>query len=295
MTPLIAPLPGNETLGERVARAGGFDLGMLETRQFPDGETYLRHRANLSERPVALLCTLNDPDPKLMPLLLAAASARELGAPRVGLVAPYLGYMRQDRQFHEGEAVSAVHFARLLSREFDWLVTVDPHLHRIRRLEDVFTVPCEALHAGTLLAEWVRAEIADPLLIGPDAESEQWVAAAARAAGAPYVVAQKVRSGDRSVAIEIPDLTRWRNCRPVLIDDVASTGRTLLASAEILHARGMRKPACAVVHGIFAGDAFARLQAACGPIVTTNTIEHSSNRIEIAGLLAKAVARIGFE
>jgi len=293
MTPLVIALPGNERLAEKIAASGGFEVGVLETRRFPDGEAYVRHRSDLAGRSVALVCTLNDPDPKLMMLSLAAASARDLAATHVGLVAPYLAYMRQDRRFHDGEAVSAKHFAHLLSSQVDWLVTVDPHLHRIRRLDEVYSVPSEALHAGPLIAAWVKAEIPDPLLIGPDAESEQWVAATARAAGAPYVVASKVRSGDRDVEISIPDLGRWPGRTPVLIDDVASSGRTLTASAEILRARSLRRPACAVVHGIFAGDAFARLTALCNPVATVNTVAHESNRIDAAHLLAGAVGRLG--
>lgn len=292
MTPLVIALPGGGRLAEGIAAAGGFEVGVLETRRFPDGEAYVRHRTSLAGRSVALVGSLNDPDPKLMTLLLAAAAARELGASRVGLVAPYLAYMRQDKTFHQGETVSAAHFARLLSDRFDWLVTVDPHLHRIRRLEEVYDIPTQALHAGPLLADWIRAEIPDPLLIGPDAESEQWVAAAARAAGAPYAVASKVRRGDVDVEIAIPDLAPWAGRRPVLVDDVASSGRTLLTSAKILAERGLRKPACVVVHGLFAGDAYARLKALCDPIASVNTIAHDSNRIDASALLSGAVARL---
>ena len=292
MTPLVIPLPGNAALGERIAAGGGFDQGTLETRRFPDGESYVRHRSDLSGRSVALVCALNDPDPKIMTLLLAAGAAREAGARRVGLVAPYLAYMRQDRRFNDGEAISAAHFARLISGAFDWLVTVDPHLHRIHRLDEVFSIPAETLHAGPLIADWVRDHITDPLLIGPDAESEQWVAEVARIAGAPHAVARKVRRGDREVEIDMPDIGAWSGRRPVLIDDVASSGQTLLGCAEILRDRGMRRPACVVVHGIFAGDAHARLASLCDPVATANTIEHPSNRVDVSGIVSDAVRRL---
>jgi len=292
MTPLIVALPGNEDLARRIADAAGFDLGTLETRRFPDGEAYVRHRSALTGRQVALVCTLNDPDPKLMTLLLAAASARDLGAAGVGLVAPYLPYMRQDRRFHAGEAVSAREFARLLSGEVDWLVAIDPHLHRIGRLEEIYSIPCEALHAGTLLAKWIEVTISAPLLVGPDAESEQWVSAVSGTIGAPYVVATKIRSGDRDVEMAIPDTSQWPDRTPVLVDDVASTGRTLMAGIKILRARGMRKPACAVVHGIFARDAYQQLATLCDPIATVNTIPHCSNRMDASPILAGAVARL---
>jgi ribose-phosphate pyrophosphokinase len=292
MMPLVIAMPGTDEIAGGITRAGGFECGELETRRFPDREAYVRHRSDVAGRSVALVCTLDDPDPKLMTLLLAVASARDLGAVRVGLVAPYLAYMRQDRRFHDGEAVSARQFARILSREVDWLVTVDPHLHRIRRLEDVYTVPCEALHAGPLLAEWIGRAVPEPLLVGPDEESEQWVAAVAHAIGAPYVVAAKIRTGDREVRVTIPSAAEWPERTPVLVDDVASSGETLLAGLEILCERGERKPACAVVHGIFAGDSYQRISALCDPIATVNTIVHPSNRIDASALLAGAVTRL---
>lgn len=290
MRPLVIPLPGNETLTERIAASGKHDLGALEVRRFPDGETYVRHRSNLNGRSVSLICTLNDPDPKLMTLILAAAAARALGAVRVGLVAPYLAYMRQDRAFHEGEAISAVHFARVLSREFDWLATIDPHLHRVARLEDIYGVPAAALHAGPLLADWIRAKIDNPVLIGPDAESEQWVSEAARIADAPYAVARKVRLGDKKVSVAIPDISRWGARTPVLVDDVASTGQTLIACVDVLRKRAMRPPVCVVVHPLFAGGAYAQLLAASDRVVSTNTIPHESNLIDVSGMLAHAVS-----
>lgn len=292
MTPLVLALPGNERLAAGIAAVGGFELGEIETRRFPDGETYLRLISNVSGRSVALVCTLSDPDAKLMALLLAAGTARELGAIRVGLVAPYLAYMRQDHRFHHGEAVSAIQFARILSPAIDWLVTVDPHLHRIKRLDEIYRVPAVSLHAGPLLARWIGDRIDRPLLVGPDAESEQWVAAAASVAGAPHVVATKHRLGDREVRIEVPDLSRWRGRTPVLVDDVASSGRTLITCATTLRERGLTQPACAVVHGIFASDAYASLAELCDPIVTTNTIAHPSNGIDVAPILVDEVARL---
>src|SRR6478672_10516794 len=148
MTPLLIALPGNEDLATRIAKAMGAELGRAEFRHFPDGETYLRFLSDVSNREVVLVATLYRPDEKFLPLLFAAATARELGASRVGLIAPYLAYMRQDRRFHAGEAQAARVFAQEISRIADWLVTVDPHLHRIHALSDVYTIPASAVHAA---------------------------------------------------------------------------------------------------------------------------------------------------
>src|SRR6266700_4199042 len=122
--PLLIAMPGNETLADELAHHLGAELGRLDTRQFPDGETYLRFASSPASRSVAVLCTLAHPDEKFLPLIFSAATARELGASRVGLIAPYLAYMRQDRRFNPGEAVTSRQIAHLLGEAFDWMVTI---------------------------------------------------------------------------------------------------------------------------------------------------------------------------
>ena len=145
--------------------------------------------------------TLDRPNEKMLPVLFAAATARELGATNVGLVAPYLPYMRQDRRFKPGEAVTSREVARLLSDAVDWMVTIDPHLHRYGSLAEIYRIPTRAVHAAPLISQWIKTNASNPLIIGPDSESQQWVSAVAKAAGAPYAVLRKVRRGDRDVDI----------------------------------------------------------------------------------------------
>jgi ribose-phosphate pyrophosphokinase len=285
--PLILPLPGNEALAESLAERLGAELGALDHRRFPDGETYLRLLSDVAGREVVLVCTLAEPDAKFLPLAFAARTARALGAARVTLVAPYLAYMRQDKAFNPGEAVTSEAFAALLSREVDRLITVDPHLHRHHDLSEIYAVPAQALHAAPLIADWVARNVPDALIVGPDMESAQW--ARAIAGRAPSVVLEKTRRGDREVAIRFPDLAPWAGRTAVLVDDVAASGRTLIEAAEGLVARGFRPPACVVVHPIFAGNAYAELGAVAGRIVSTDTVVHPSNAIGVAPLLADAL------
>jgi len=133
---------------------------------------------------------------------------------------------RQDRRFQPGEAVTSTYFAKILSSQIDWMVTVDPHLHRRSSLAEIYSIPTQVMHAAPLISDWIRNEVKKPLLIGPDSESEQWVAAVARDAVAPHLVLQKVRHGDRDVEISVPEVARWRDHIPVLVDDIVSTGRT---------------------------------------------------------------------
>lgn len=285
----VVCLPGSERQGAELAAQLGAELGRLETRRFPDGESYVRIEFDVAGREAIVVCTLARPDEQFLRLVFTARTLRELGASAVVLVAPYLAYMRQDKRFHPGEAVTSGHFADLLSREFDRLITVDPHLHRHRALSEIYRIPAEALHAAPLLGDWIAHEVAGPLIIGPDVESEQWVADVAGRAGAPYAVLRKDRRGDREVEIAFPDLSAWRGRTAVLVDDIAASGRTLLKAADGLTRRGFAAPVCAVVHPLFAEDAFARLSAACARIVSTDAVTHVSNAIPLAPLLAEAL------
>jgi len=289
MSGIVLALPGNEAMAAAIAEAEGLELGVIETRRFPDGETYLRHLSDLDDKSVALLCTLNDPDAKLVPLLFAARAARDQGARRVGLVAPYLAYMRQDQVFRRGEGVSAEYFAEALAGAVDWLVTVEPHLHRIAGLNRIYPIPTRAVHVSPLLADWIRQEVTDPVLIGPDAESRQWVAAVAECFSAPYAVARKTRLGDRRVRIDMPDLSPFSGRTPVLVDDVVASGRTLLELAGRLDQTFPSAPYCAVVHGLFSGESYAQLQSACRVVASTNTVPHPSNAVDVSVLVGAAL------
>ncbi len=291
MQRLILPLPGNEAFAAQLAEATGAELGRIETRRFPDGESYVRLHGDPAGRAVDLVCTLARPDAAFTTLVFAADCARELGAGEVNLVAPYLAYMRQDKRFQPGEAVTSLSFARLLSSTFDALLTADPHLHRHPSLSALYTLPTATLHAAPLLADWIAANVARPLVVGPDEESEQWAGAIAARIGAPHVVLRKTRHGDRSVDIELPDLSAWRGHTPVLVDDIASSGRTLAVAARKLVEQGLPTPECVVVHALLADDAYAELLRVFARFTSTDAVPHPSNRIALAPLFADALLR----
>jgi len=253
----------------------------------------VRIEGDLAGRSVILVASLDRPDAKLLPLLFALATARDLGARSVGLVAPYLPFMRQDREFHRGEGMSARHFAELLSRSVDWVLTVDPHLHRIHRLDELFTVPVEVAHSAPAIAAWIRDSVPQPLVIGPDQESEQWVEAVARAAGAPWAVLLKHRRGDREVELRLPELGPPAGREPVLVDDIISTGVTMRQAVTLLRGGGFAPPRCVAVHAVFAGDAEAELRrVGAKDVVTCNSLAHPSNRIDVLPALLEGMQRI---
>ena len=293
MRPLLLALPGNEGIAGALAELLGGEIGEVTLRHFPDGETYVRIVTPVEEREIVLVCTLHRPDDKVLPLTFLAATARDLGAARVGLVSPYLAYMRQDRRFQSGEGITSRYFAELVSRSVAWLVTVDPHLHRRSSLDEVYSIPSVVVPAAPAVSEWIRTNVRHPMLVGPDEESAQWVEAVASAANAPYLVLKKVRRGDREVEVSLARVERGHEYTPVLIDDIISTARTMLATIRQLRTAGLAAPVCVGVHAVFADRAYEDLLAqGASRVVTCNTIPHPSNAVDLSRALAEALRTI---
>ena len=287
---MILAAPGSEEAAATLARHLDAPLGRVEARRFPDGESYLRVLDEPAYRDVLLVASLRDPDPQALGLWYLAGTARELGARSVGLVAPYLPYMRQDRRFQSGEAVTSTIFARFVSRAFDWLVMVDPHLHRRASLSDIYSIPARNVQSAPAIARWVAAQVDRPVIVGPDSESEQWAADVAARIGCPSVVLSKRRLGDRSVEISVPDAHAHLGRNPVLIDDIISSARTMAVAVRNVRAAFARDPVCVGVHAVFAPEALQALHdAGAGRVVTCNTLPHASNGIDVLGEVATAV------
>jgi len=286
---LIA-LPGAEERADALASSLGAAYGVLDHRRFPDGETYLRVAGDVAGQTVAVVAALRDPDPQIPGLLFLADALRDLGARQVGLVAPYLPYMRQDTRFRPGEAITSHTFARLVSRAFDWLVTVDPHLHRHPSLRALYDIPARAVASAPAVAEWVQATVERPALVGPDAESLQWVAEVARRVGCPFAVLRKQRHGDFDVDQAAPELAALRGHTPVLLDDIVASGHSMAGAVRLLRGEGLEAPVCIGVHALFTAGAGPLLaEAGAARVVTCNTVGHPSNAIDLTPLVADAV------
>lgn len=290
MKTILFSLPGNEELTKLLGKKMNAEVGEATFRKFPDGESYTRILSDVKNKCVVLVCTLHEPDEKLLPLYFLSQTAKSLGAMCTCLVAPYLAYMRQDKVFNEGEGVTSTFFGKLISGFADSMTTVDPHLHRINALGEVYNIPNKVIHAADAISEWIKENIKNSVLIGPDSESEQWVSEVAKNAGAPFTVLQKVRHGDRDVEISVPDVDKYKEATPVLVDDIISTARTMIETVQHLKNAGMKPPICIGIHPVFSGNAYQDLlDTGVEKIVTCNTIPHPSNAIDLSDIMAKEV------
>jgi len=286
---VVIAVPGSDKQARELATRLPATLLVPEVRQFPDGELYVRIDGDVKGHDVVLVGSLHEPGTRFLLIAFLAGTARDLGARSVGLVAPYLSYLRQDSRFKTGEGVTATYFAKLMSQVVDWLVTVDPHLHRLDSLDHVYSIPTTIARAAPSIASYIATKIPHPVLVGPDAESVQWVSAVAEGCKAPYVILEKTRRGDRDVSISMPDQA-WNGHTPVLIDDIVSTGKTMVEATRQLRAAGSAPPVCIAIHAVFADAVNDELMlAGAKGIVTCDTIPHATNQIGVADPIAEAV------
>jgi len=260
----------------------------VAVHRFPDKEALVRIPA--SARSVILYRSLDDPDRKLIELLLAASAARDSGAERVILVAPYLAYMRQDKAFHPGEAVSQKVIGGLLASHFDALLTVDPHLHRVATLSEAIPgISAISLSAAPLLTALIDAGD-NPIIIGPDSESRQWTEAIARPLGLETLVATKQRLGDRQVSLTIPDVEHARGRRAIIVDDMISSGRTLVEAAKLLRQAGATSIEAIATHCLAHPDDLAFMAAhGIARIASSDSIDGPTSKAALAPLIAHAM------
>lgn len=272
-----------------IAEALDMPCHMIQIHRFPDGENKLTLPPELPGH-VIFCRSLDEPNEKLLELLLAAKTARELGAKKLTLVAPYLCYMRQDKAFHPGEVVSQTIVGKFLADLFDNVITVDPHLHRIQYLQQA--VPANqavTLSATSLMADFLQDKFEDPILMGPDSESEQWVRAVAKPNHWEYGVCKKIRRGDREVEISLPDIN-LSGRKIILVDDVASSGQTLAVASIRCLSNKAQSVDVLVTHALLSNEAKQNLlKAGVGNIWSTNSLSHESNVIPLHDLVKDAV------
>lgn len=294
MTATIHHFAESADQAQRLARLLGIDCQPVSVRSFPDGESLVQVADTGST--ALLYRSLDAPNAKLVEVILAASALRDRGARQVVLVAPYLAYMRQDLAFRPGEAISQRVVGEIIASRFDGLVTVDPHLHRTPTLEAVAPgIRAVTVSAARTIADAIASSVTpDTLLVGPDSESRPWVEAVAAPLGLEVMIGEKQRHGDRNVELVLPDVARARGRPTLLIDDLISSGGTLLACAGQLREAGATSVAAVATHCL-AGEADLAKLAAGGiaPVLATDTVPGSSARIPIAPALAAALRTSG--
>ena len=285
-----------ENLANTVANQLDVTSGKLEVRRFPDGEKYLRILNEVKNEHVIVIQSMHHtPDDFLFEYLLLVDALKDLGAKRVTSFVPYFAYARQDERFKPGEALSFKTVSKLIqSVGTDEIFTIDMHQHRVVKSSEVFGIPSHNLSAMRLLADYVRKEgkLTNPLVIGPDAEAEQWAKLAAESLNAEYDVFEKKRLGDSKVEIR-PRRSSAKDRDVLIVDDIISTGGTIIEASKILFSQGARRIEVACTHPILASEALSRILAiGVANVVGTDTVPCPISYVSVAPLITENVRRL---
>lgn len=289
---IIFPMHNSTKLGKSIAHFTlNSELGSLKSALFPDGEFHIQFKDKVKGRIVVLVQALSpNPNTSLLELYFCGKTAKELGAKKVIGVIPYLAYMRQDKRFNEGEALSNKLMGHLIDVGFDKLITVDPHLHRVKSLEDVFSIPAKKLTANSVIAEFIEKKFSpkNTVIVGPDIESSQWAKKIADSVGFESTIFLKNRFSSRKVKVNVTKELEWKGKNVVIIDDIISSGHTMIEAVKEIKKRKPKAVHCICVHGIFAENAYNKLKkAGAKNVISCNSIPHESNKIDLAPLIAK--------
>jgi ribose-phosphate pyrophosphokinase len=291
---MVCALSGSGETAKRIAAALEVKPAKITASRFPDGEVHLRFGEPVEGKDILLVRSLHpEPNDGLIEIVFAARTARELGAKSVYALIPYLAYMRQDRRFEKGECISAVEMARLLNNCLDGFVTVDPHLHRIKSLREIFSIRARRLSADPVIAAYIKKNYKKEktLIVGPDIESSQWAKRIADSINFESTIFLKERLGSRDVKVRVEKELAWKGKKVVIVDDIVSTGGTMAGAIKEILKRKAASVDCICVHPIMAEDAYGKLKkAGAKKIVSCNTIEHRSNAIDISRACAAETA-----
>ena len=287
----IQALPSATTDAKRLALRLGVKIHEIALHRFPDGEFLVT--VGPAAPTTIIYGSLDHPNDKLLAVLFAAEALRRGGAKRLVLLTPYLCYMRQDISFHKGEAISQKVVGALLAGSLDRVITVDAHLHRTTDIRNVFPgIESENLSAMPAIAASLQTTGFDPntVIVGPDAESKPWVSNLADRLGLTYVVAQKIRCGDRSVEIVFANPALLTNRSVVLVDDIVSSGGTLIACAKSLKEAGACAIDAVVTHALFPENLTRDFTSAgIRSVRSTHSVLHSTNAIILDELFTDAL------
>lgn len=280
----------SQLLAAKIARVLGVNIVPVSSKFFPDGELYIRFLSSLKGHKVIIVQSTPPPqNSNLLELFFLISAAVEQGAEKVIAVVPYLAYARQDKEFLPGEAVSGRYVCRMLKNcGADIVMTVNVHN---RRVFDGIGIPFIDLNATPLIAEYFRSiPLRSPMIIAPDEGAIEEGTLVAEMLGCSFAFLEKERDKYTGEIVTEEKHMELKGRDVVIVDDIISTGGTMVNAASIAAKQGARDIYVACIHPLLVGDARLKiLNAGAKEIVGTDSVPSDVSFISLASLIAGAL------
>lgn len=285
---LIASFPETRDIGKRVAKNLKARYTEIFVEDFPDSEFHIALKKNPRNEKVVIINSITkDPDEKIIETILAGGIAKDYRAKEVILIATYFPYLRQDRHFFKYDSFSSKHIVKLFSI-FDKIITIDPHLHRIKNMKE-FMGKAESISSKKLIADYIKKHFKnDFTILGPDKESSQWSAEIARKLGKKVIILKKTRLSPSH--IKQSSINKKLSKNVIIIDDIISTGKTLVGALKMAKKHGAKNLFCIGIHGLLVKRADELIKK-YATLVTTNTVPNYYSKIDVSPIIADALKK----
>lgn len=288
MRKLLVPFGQKNPIADLLAKKLFCSSCEITIDNFPEEEKYVKILADSKDNDIILLSTLNNPNETLLPLILLGETLKDWKAKSVGLVCPYLPFMENNKTLDRLSGCTVRKLAKQISDNFDWIVTVDPYLHNHDGLEEIYPIPSQIVYSAPAITDWITINVKNPLLVRWSNENNLWIDDVARKEKLSCIEVVET-----SYEVSVPDKKKWKNHTPIIVAEAISDEREIINIIKILKSSGMNSPICICIHGVFSNSAYKLL---CGAgvesVVTSNTIPHVSNKIDISDLLSDAINKI---
>lgn len=280
---------GGKHISKDISKYLAAGYSKLKVKKFPDEELYVKlpSKKRIKGKKIILVQSFHgNLNEKIVETLMAFYTAKDLGAKKVELFSLYFPYFRQDKRFNPGEVVSIQVISELF-KDFDKIYFIDPHLHRIKNLKDVFKNG-KRLTSVNIIADYLKnKKIKDKIFVGPDVESEQWAKQVADNLEAESTILRKKRLGDRKVKIKFSGEAEVKGKTVIIIDDIISTGHTMFETIKGVKKYKPKQIYCITIHGIFADRKQLDKLKKNAKVISTNTIPTKAAKIDISSLAKK--------
>ena len=279
----------SEDLARKIARSLKAPYVKTENRVFPDGESKITIK-KIPRQSIVLVVQSTFPpvDTNLLHLLSVISKVRKYSS-KIYAVMPYIGYARQDREFLEGEIITISVIGQMLRTVgTKKVITID--IHSTKALKELKMSSENVTAVFELVKYFKKLRITNPLVVSPDSGGKQRAKEFAKLLGTDFLYLEKNRNRKTGQVNILTSKVSVKNRNIILVDDMISTGGSIIKSTQFLKKQKCKRIFVACTHALLVNDAEKRIRnAGVSQIISTNTIPRKTSKVDVSKIIAESI------